>query len=146
VTRRTIVSYLAFAVPMVLGCMEPDRARVIGTLHIQRAERIAGVVLPSRVVAGQAFAASVYTVGNSRCTRPDGQEVAVAGRLVRFVPFDEVPVEPRTVCTRDLKAFLHRAEVRLEEPGPATLRAVGYFGSVDDRVLDSVDVPFLVEP
>ena len=127
---------------LLVACSEPDWTRVIGTLN-PGADRTISVTAPDQVTLGEQFVVTVQTVGSSNCTRADGNDLTVSGRLARFVPYDEVPSDGRA-CFRDAAPFPHTDALRFQEPGTAILRIVGQFGLPDSSVLDSVDVPIEV--
>ena len=127
----------------LLSCSEPDWTRVIGNLN-HGPERTVSLAAPAQVAAGKDFLVTVRTVGGTGCIRADGSEVTLTGNQARLVPYDEIPLDGRG-CFRDLRGYDHTARLTFQEPGPATLRIVGYFGVPDTAVLDSADIPIQVE-
>lgn len=128
----------------LLGCSEPDWTRVIGNLNYGP-ERTISLTAPAQVAAGKDFLVTVQTVGGTGCIRADGSEVALAGNQARLIPYDEIPLDGRG-CFRNLRGYDHTTRLRFQEPGPATLRIIGYFGVPATAVLDSAEITIQVEP
>jgi hypothetical protein len=128
-----------------LGCSEPDWATTLGMLNPAAEDRSVSLDRPTHLTANAPFLVTVRTFGSSNCTRAERMDLSVTGSVVRLTPYDELAQDGAT-CFRDLAPFPHSRTVQFGEPGPATLRLVGFFGQGGAAVLDSVDVGFEVEP
>ena len=116
---------------LLAGCSPvtgPGWTRVIGIVDVQISVRRA-LELPDTVVAGQAFTATVTTYGSSSCTRPDGAEVEVRGRIATITPYDRV-APPGSTCTGDLHAFPREVRLRFDGAGEAAVRVRSRGGEV----------------
>lgn len=88
------------------------------------AEQPAQVVLPASVRAGQEFTVQVSTYGGG-CIRKGPTEVEAHGLVADVYPFDLYPADENTACTRELRTLEHRASVRIDQPGAATINVYG---------------------
>lgn len=79
---------------------------------------------PEAVRAGQAFAVTTRTVGQSGCWRAAGQRVErPGGRVVELRPRDAH--SGAAICTAMVVFPEHRSEITIHEAGEHTLRVVG---------------------
>lgn len=79
---------------------------------------------PDTVRAGADFDVTVTTYGSSSCTQADGADVRRVEGVVEITPYDRVP-SGGAECTADLAPHPRIVQVRIDEPGAATLRVSG---------------------
>ena len=82
------------------------------------------VQVPATVQAGQPFTVVVTTWGGS-CRRPDAPEVSTSGLRADVTLYELHPVDG--ACDRAVRLMDHAVELRLAQPGTATLyiRGIG---------------------
>lgn len=116
--------------PAVVSC------RAITGVDDIRRERLPGVIsfyghpmvveIPEAVDRGVEFQVTVHTFGGG-CVDQGHTEVSVAAGSVEVRPYDVfVTHMPESyACTDILNRFPHRATLRLDQPGTATIRVRG---------------------
>lgn len=125
---------------------DPDKMRVVGLIDPARTSPPV-IDAPEEAARNQRFLVTVYTVGSSDCTHPDGEDVAVVGDLVRIVPYDIVPRPGHTdVCRDDNAARPHPLALVLPRAGTVTLRVVGRRPAGPESLPDSVERVLRVLP
>jgi hypothetical protein len=77
---------------------------------------------PDTVTHSTPFEISVQTFAGGCTRRVARTEQSVAGSFVEIRPYNETV--RNDVCTDDLLILVHRATVRLDKPGAATIRVV----------------------
>ncbi len=93
------------------------------------------VEAPDTVSAGEPFTVTVRTFGGG-CIGQGDTRAEVRGRVVTLRPLDvHTTRHPGpVVCTSDLVFYTHRVEVRLTEPGVATIRVIGREAPADSLI------------
>ena len=119
---------LGFATLLVLACGDLTAPRWIVRRGTVQADPVAPRLdVPQPIIAGQPGVFTVYTFGGG-CVRPASTQSAVSGPAAVIEPFDSVVVElpANMACTTEFRSFLHSATLVFSQPGPATIRVVGW--------------------
>ncbi len=120
--RHLIVVIGALAGGTGCGLLDPDTRRVIGLIDANPATTIQA---PDTVRVGIEFAATVYSIGSSSCTTPDGVKLTLQPAEARVIPYDRVPANNDVACTLDIGRRPHPVELHFTEAGSATIVAAG---------------------
>jgi hypothetical protein len=102
-----------------------DDGRVLGT--IEHYGDPVHVTIPADVEKSQAFTIEVITYGGG-CISQGNTEVQVDGLEAVVAPYDhdvsyQLPED--TVCTAELRLFTHRASIRFDRIGTASVSVYG---------------------
>jgi len=91
--------------------------------------------VPDTVAVGSPFEVTVRTYGGG-CIDEGDTEVSVAGQAATVRPYDVFVtyLPPNYACTSDLKLYTHRALLRFEQVGPATVTVHGRVRPGDSAV------------
>ena len=99
--------------------------------------------IPDTVAVGSPFEVTVRTYGGG-CIDPGDTELSVAGQAATVRPYDVfvTHLPPNYACTSDLRLYTHRAAVRFDQAGPATVTVHGRVRPGDSAIAvqRSVDV------
>lgn len=104
---------------LVSGCgslLGPSTERSVGVLGRFETEG-PSVVVPAEVRAGETFAVTIYTAWPNGCAHKDGTRVDAGRSTATLTPYDIVT--RNATCTDAPRQFVHTAELRFTEPGPA---------------------------
>jgi hypothetical protein len=143
---RVLAAPLAVALLTGVGCR-------LSTDNEIRRERQTAVIeyygdpivihVPETVAVGSEFEVTVRTYGGG-CIDEGDTEVSVVGRSASVRPYDHfvTHLPPNYACTSDLKLYMHRALLRFDERGVATVAVHGRVRPGDSAivVLRSVNV------
>jgi hypothetical protein len=130
----------------VVGCQfitddEVRRERLLA--HIRHYHDPAVLEVPDTVTVATPFEVIARSYGNG-CVDQGDTELTVSGRAAEIVPYDHfvTHMPSNYACTDELRTFAHRATVRFDEVGSATVTARGRVLPGDSviRVQDSVIV------
>lgn len=80
---------------------------------------------PDTVRVGEAFTATIRTVGLNGCWAPAGEDVTVEGLTATVVPFDSTGEREGIACTAALEFLDHALQLAFEEAGEATIEVQG---------------------
>jgi hypothetical protein len=81
---------------------------------------------PDTVVAGASFSVKVQTFGDG-CTSQGDTQLAITGHTAEIRPFDKFTtyLPNNYACPDILAVYAHTVAVHLDQPGTATLHAIG---------------------
>ena len=84
------------------------------------------IEIPDTVAVGSPFEVTVRTYGGG-CIDPGDTEVSVTGQAATVRPYDVfvTHLPPNYACTDDIRLYTHRATVRFDQAGPATVTVHG---------------------
>jgi hypothetical protein len=94
------------------------------------------VQVPETVAVATPFEVTVRTYGGG-CIDEGDTEVSVTGRAAVVRPYDifVTHLPPNYACTSDLRLYTHRASVRFDDAGPATVTIYGRARPGDSTVV-----------
>lgn len=120
---------LLLALAVSAGCRlstgnEVVRERQLGLIRFHEDPLVLQV--PGTVAVGSTFDVTVGTYA-SGCIEQGDTEVSVLGRVASVRPYDVfvTAMPPYYACTRELILYTHRASLRFDEVGPATVTIYG---------------------
>jgi hypothetical protein len=84
------------------------------------------LAIPDTVAVGSPFEVTVRTYGGG-CIDPGDTEVSLTGQAATVRPYDVFVTDlpPNYVCNDDLRLYTHRATLRFDQRGPATVTVRG---------------------
>ena len=135
---------LLLALALSAGCRlstgnEIVRERQLGLIRVHEDPLV--VQVPGTVAVGSTFEVTVRTYGDG-CIEQGDTEVSVVGRVASVRPYDVFVTDAPAsyACTRELRLYTHRASLRFDEVGPATVTIYGRVQPGDTTVAVSRSV------
>ena len=126
---RSLAVFLLASLGFSVGCQlftdnEIRRERQPAILRFYGDPLVLGV--PDTVVQATPFEVTVRTYGGG-CIDQGDTEVSVTGRSAALRPYDifVTYLPPNHACTDDLRLYTHRAVLRFEQTGSATVTVHG---------------------
>ena len=128
-SRSLPLLLLTLALGSSAGCRliadnEIRRERQLGLIQYYHDPLV--VQIPETVAVASPFEVTVRTYGGG-CIDQGDTEVSVVGQAAAVRPYDVFVTDlpPNYACTDELRLYTHRAHVRFEQAGPATVTVHG---------------------